>query len=159
MFGIGWATAEDRLFFIDALRHAGQGDLAQFAGGANVAMDEGVWANEPYTQGALVGGIFGQGGGGQLQNAVLYEDLKRLFGNERYAVPGAPVAVSRRRGRAARDLVGYLCRPEHHGHVRGAAMQSGQRQVLDPLRLLPVARPLRSDRDAHPPRVMAAQPR
>src|SRR5579862_7356948 len=34
MFGIGYATAEDRLFFIDALRHAGQGELAQFAGGA-----------------------------------------------------------------------------------------------------------------------------
>ena len=50
MFGIGYATAEDRLFFIDALRHAGQGDLAQFAGGSNVAMDESVWASEPYTQ-------------------------------------------------------------------------------------------------------------
>ena len=50
MFGIGYATAEDRLFFIDALRHSGQGDLAQFAGGANVGMDESVWANEPYTQ-------------------------------------------------------------------------------------------------------------
>jgi acyl-homoserine lactone acylase PvdQ len=50
MFGIGYATAEDRLFFIDVLRHSGQGDLAQFAGGANVAMDEDVWANEPYTQ-------------------------------------------------------------------------------------------------------------
>ena len=36
MFGIGYATAEDRLFFIDVLRHSGQGDLAQFAGGANV---------------------------------------------------------------------------------------------------------------------------
>jgi Penicillin amidase len=33
MFGIGYATAEDRLFFIDALRHAGEGDLASFAGG------------------------------------------------------------------------------------------------------------------------------
>ena len=54
MFGIGYATAEDRLFFIDALRHAGQGDLAQFAGGANVSMDEEVWANEPYTQQDLV---------------------------------------------------------------------------------------------------------
>ena len=50
MFGIGYATAEDRLFFIDALRHAGEGDLAQFAGGSNVAMDESVWASEPYTQ-------------------------------------------------------------------------------------------------------------
>ena len=36
MFAIGYATAEDRLFFIDALRHAGNGDLAAFAGGANV---------------------------------------------------------------------------------------------------------------------------
>ena len=50
MFGIGCATAEDRLFFIDALRHAGQGDLASFAGGANVPMDESVWEDEPYTQ-------------------------------------------------------------------------------------------------------------
>ena len=54
MFGIGYATAEDRLFFIDVLRHAGQGDLASFAGGANVAMDESVWASEPYTQQDLV---------------------------------------------------------------------------------------------------------
>ncbi len=54
MFGIGYATAEDRLFFIDALRHAGQGDLANFAGGANVAMDESVWDSEPYTQQDLV---------------------------------------------------------------------------------------------------------
>jgi acyl-homoserine lactone acylase PvdQ len=162
-FGIGWATAEDRLFFIDALRHAGQGDLAAFAGGANVGMDESVWSSEPYTQhdlaaqvtydethladgqqifadatnyvaginayiaaaksplaaltmmpaeytalgltpqpfsvedivsiATLVGGIFGNGGGGQLSNAVLYEQLKKRFGGERYAVPGSPQAV------------------------------------------------------------------
>ena len=49
MFGIGYATAEDRLFFIDALRHAGAGRPGAFAGGANVAMDESVWASEPYT--------------------------------------------------------------------------------------------------------------
>ena len=54
MFGIGYATGEDRLFFIDALRHAGEGDLAQFAGGANASMDAQVWANEPYTQQDLV---------------------------------------------------------------------------------------------------------
>ena len=54
MFGIGYASAEDRLFFIDALRHAGEGDLAQFAGGANAAMDAQVWASEPYTQQDLV---------------------------------------------------------------------------------------------------------
>src|SRR6201999_2319188 len=54
MFGIGYATAQDRLFFIYALRHSGQGDLASFAGGANVSMDEEVWADEPYTQQELV---------------------------------------------------------------------------------------------------------
>lgn len=50
MFGIGYATAQDRLFFIDALRHAGRADLAAFAGGANAAMDASVWVGEPYTE-------------------------------------------------------------------------------------------------------------
>ena len=162
MFGIGYATAEDRLFFIDALRHAGQGDLASFAGGANVSMDESVWASEPYTQqdltaqvqhiaagpdgsqilsdatnyvaginayiaaaknplslatkmpaeytvlgltpqpftvqdmvsiATLVGGIFGNGGGDQLANAVLYEQMARRFGHERTNVAGSPEFV------------------------------------------------------------------
>ncbi len=162
MFGIGYATAEDRLFFIDVLRHSGQGDLAQFAGGSNVAMDEDVWSNEPYTQqdlvnqinwaassspdgpqvlsdatnyvdginayiakaesplgaltmmpaeyaaigqpqgpapftvedlvsiATLVGGIFGNGGGQQLSNAVLYENMQQKFGPEHYTVAGSP---------------------------------------------------------------------
>ncbi|MGA8334382.1 MAG: penicillin acylase family protein [Solirubrobacteraceae bacterium] len=162
MFGIGYATAEDRLFFIDVLRHSGQGDLAQFAGGSNVAMDEDVWSNEPYTQqdlvnqinwaassspdgpqilsdatnyvdginayiakaesplealtmmpaeyaaigqpagpapftvedlvsiATLVGGIFGNGGGQQLSNAVLYQKMEQKFGPEHYTVAGSP---------------------------------------------------------------------
>ncbi|HTU97328.1 MAG TPA: penicillin acylase family protein, partial [Solirubrobacteraceae bacterium] len=76
MFGIGYATAEDRLFFIDALRHSGQGDLASFAGGANVSMDEEVWADEPYTQQDLVNQVnymHDQPGGEQLfQDASNY---------------------------------------------------------------------------------------
>ncbi len=158
MFGIGYATAEDRLFFIDVLRHAGDGTLAQFAGGSNVSMDESVWASEPYTDqdlqnqvnalqaspssstiysditnyvaginayikkaetdpllmpgeyaaigqplgpqpfsptdliriATLVGGIFGNGGGNQLNNALLYENLVNKFGAERGAVAGLP---------------------------------------------------------------------
>jgi acyl-homoserine lactone acylase PvdQ len=164
MFGIGWATAEDRLFFIDVLRHAGEGTLAQFVGGSNVAMDESVWASEPYTQqdlaaqvanvargpdgpqilsdatnyvdginayiakaenplfgstmmpgeyaalgmptgpqpftledlvsiATLIGGIFGNGGGQQLSNAVLYQNLERRFGGEHRAVAGSPQVV------------------------------------------------------------------
>jgi acyl-homoserine lactone acylase PvdQ len=165
MFGIGYATAEDRLFFIDVLRHAGQADLASFAGGANVGMDEQVWAAEPYLHqdlvnqvanlrtgpdgaqvysdatnyvaginayieqarqplnkitmmpaeyaalgdidgpqpftledlvsiATLVGGIFGNGGGEQLNNAVLYESLLKKFGPERSVVGGSPTVAA-----------------------------------------------------------------
>jgi acyl-homoserine lactone acylase PvdQ len=188
MFGIGYATAEDRLFFIDALRHAGEGDLASFAGGANVPMDESVWASTPYTQqdlenqvneignlpdgqqilsdatnyvdginayiagaqldpllmpgeyaaigdlggpapftledlvsiASLVGGIFGQGGGAQLSNAILYENLEQRFGSEHYVVPGSPqgvktqaVAATLRKGKRAPAFT----RPHRARHV------------------------------------------
>jgi acyl-homoserine lactone acylase PvdQ len=176
MFGIGYATAEDRLFFIDALRHAGEGDLASFAGGSSAGMDESVWASSPYTQqdlinqvnmgiaglpdgpqilsdasnyvdginayiskaqldpllmpgeyvaigdvagpqpftvedlvkiASLVGGIFGQGGGGQLSNALLYEDLTQRFGPEHRNVPGSPQRVKRANTKPARDRSGF----------------------------------------------------
>ena len=50
MFGAGYIAAEDRMFFIDALRHAGRAELAAFAGGAegNREMDASVWADTPY---------------------------------------------------------------------------------------------------------------
>jgi acyl-homoserine lactone acylase PvdQ len=197
MFGIGYATAEDRLFFIDVLRHAGQGDLASFAGGSNVAMDESVWANEPYTQqdlqnqvnyglsdlpngaqifadatsyvdginayinkaeqplneltmmpaeylalgktpqpftlenlvsiATLVGGIFGQGGGQQLSNAVLYENLTRKFGPERYAVAGSPQVIAKHKAKRKakktkkRKHAALVARAgKSHRHVRKA---------------------------------------
>jgi acyl-homoserine lactone acylase PvdQ len=190
MFGIGWASAEDRLFFIDALRHAGQGDLAQFAGGANVGMDESVWGSEPYTQqdlanqvsyianhlpdgqqiiqdatnyvggmnayitaaeqplnaatmlpaeyaalgltpkpftvedmvsiATLVGGIFGGGGGHQLSNAVLYQQLKQRLGTERLAIAGSPekVRVAKRRAGRRKTL---KAKPDHSGFATFAS--------------------------------------
>ena len=53
MFGLGYAAAEDRLFFMDVLRHAGRGELAGFAGGANAAMDAEQWEVAPYTEADL----------------------------------------------------------------------------------------------------------
>ena len=47
-FGIGYAVAEDRLFFMDVLRHYGRAELASFAGGANVATDREQWEAAPY---------------------------------------------------------------------------------------------------------------
>ncbi|HEX4107814.1 MAG TPA: penicillin acylase family protein [Solirubrobacteraceae bacterium] len=159
MFGIGYATAQQRLFFIDVLRHYGAADLASFAGGSNAGMDAQQFQIAPYTQqdlqqqvnyvrddlpdgqqiyedalnyvagineyiaqarlnpnmmpgeyaaighaqgpapfqltdliriASLVGGIFGQGGGEQLNNAMLEEAFANRFGAEQQAVPGAP---------------------------------------------------------------------
>jgi acyl-homoserine lactone acylase PvdQ len=53
MFGAGYAAAEDRLFFMDVLRHAGRAQLSSFAGGSNIAMDESVWADTPYNEADL----------------------------------------------------------------------------------------------------------
>ena len=50
MFGAGYIAAEDRLFFIDVLRHAGRAQLSSFAGGANTQMDRDVWADTPYNE-------------------------------------------------------------------------------------------------------------
>jgi acyl-homoserine lactone acylase PvdQ len=51
-FGVGYATAEDRLFFIDVLRHVGRAELSSFVGGAasNRLLDAQVWAVAPYTE-------------------------------------------------------------------------------------------------------------
>jgi acyl-homoserine lactone acylase PvdQ len=210
MFGIGYATAEDRLFFVDVLRHAGEGDLAQFAGGANVGMDESVWQSEPYTAqdftnqvnwgtanlpdgqqifsdadnyvaginayiaaaenplntltmmpaeyaaigqplgpqpftvedivkiATLVGGIFGNGGGQQLSNAVLYESLASQFGAERANVAGSPELVAtpkpkkkkkKHLGLASLDVPG-AGRPGIHARpARAARVRPGTRRA------------------------------
>src|SRR4051812_22514254 len=52
MFGVGYATAHDRLFFMDIFRHLGRAQLASFAGGdpANRAFDALMWTVAPYTE-------------------------------------------------------------------------------------------------------------
>ena len=51
MFGAGYAGAEDRLFLMDVLRHAGRPVLPSFAGGSpgNREMDRAQWAIAAYT--------------------------------------------------------------------------------------------------------------
>src|SRR4051812_3889323 len=53
MFGLGYAGAEDRLFFMDVLRQAGRGELSSFAGGSNAGMDAEQWEVAPYTEADL----------------------------------------------------------------------------------------------------------
>jgi acyl-homoserine lactone acylase PvdQ len=181
-FGIGWVTAQTRLFEIDVLRHAGSGTLASFAGGSNAGMDESTWEDAPYTQqdlqeqiaylttipggqqiitdgqnyidginayismaeanpinealylpgeytaigqpqgpapftltniisiASLIGGELGQGGGHQLQTAILYQQFKKRFGPERFNVDGSPEGVQRSKRTPSsrhRDLSGF----------------------------------------------------
>lgn len=55
MFGAGYSATEDRLFFLDVLRHLGRAQLAAFAGGSpgNVAMDREQWRAAPYSEADL----------------------------------------------------------------------------------------------------------
>src|SRR6266511_1843941 len=152
MVGAGYASAEDRLFFMDVLRHAGRAELSSFAGGSNVEMDRDVWESTPYNESelqqqydlgddiygadgaqlqrdvnayvdginqyiaeikatlgdmpveypalgqplgpdpwkvtdviataSLVAGIFGKGGGGEVDSALVLEAAKKQFGNK-----------------------------------------------------------------------------
>jgi acyl-homoserine lactone acylase PvdQ len=55
MFGAGYVAAEDRLFFIDVLRHLGRAQLSSFVGGApgNRAFDASEWSIAPYKESDL----------------------------------------------------------------------------------------------------------
>ena len=44
MFGIGYATAEDRLFFLDVFRHLGRAQLSSFAGGSRAIGRSTTWS-------------------------------------------------------------------------------------------------------------------
>ena len=56
----------------------------------------------------LVGGIFGNGGGEQLSNAVLYQDLKKKFGKERRLMAGSPELPSPRPRRVSAKSEGHV---------------------------------------------------
>ncbi|MGH2761727.1 MAG: penicillin acylase family protein, partial [Thermoleophilaceae bacterium] len=55
MFGAGYVGAEDRLFLMDVLRHAGRAQLSSFIGGSegNREMDRNQWRIAPYTEADL----------------------------------------------------------------------------------------------------------
>jgi acyl-homoserine lactone acylase PvdQ len=54
-FGAGYASAEDRLFLMDILRHTGRAQLSSFVGGArgNREQDRVQWSLAPYTEADL----------------------------------------------------------------------------------------------------------
>jgi acyl-homoserine lactone acylase PvdQ len=77
MFGTGYATAEDRLFFLDVFRHVGRAQLSSFAGGSpgNRAFDHLVWTVAPYTEADLQRQIDSPRPGFEAEAAKLRADL------------------------------------------------------------------------------------
>ena len=53
MFGVGYASAEDRLFLMDVFRRVGRGESASFVGGSALEFDSDVFSTAPYKQGEL----------------------------------------------------------------------------------------------------------
>jgi hypothetical protein len=108
MFGLGYAAAEDRLFFMDVLRHAGRAELSGFAGGSNAAQDAEQWSVAPYTEADLqrqadqLDDVLGPTG------AVIQRDVQEyMAGINRYIaeakldptkLPGEYVAIGRPQG-------------------------------------------------------------
>ena len=87
MFGIGYATAEDRLFFMDVFRHLGRGQLSSFVGGApaNRAFDALMWSVAPYTEEELTRQTQARPPGFEAESDGLRVDLRAyLAGINRY---------------------------------------------------------------------------
>jgi acyl-homoserine lactone acylase PvdQ len=76
-FGTGYATAEDRLFFLDVFRHLGRGQLSSFAGGApaNRELDRQIWNVAPYTEADLQRQVDQRPAGYEAEAEVLKRDL------------------------------------------------------------------------------------
>ena len=53
MFGLGYVSAEDRLFFMHVLRKYGRGELSEVTGPSSAASDAAQFAGAPYTEDEL----------------------------------------------------------------------------------------------------------
>ncbi len=80
-YGAGFATAEDKLFLMDAMRRAGRGEVTPFAGGApaNRQLEQQFFSVSPYTEQELQQQIdtvsrFGEPGRLAFEDAKSYVD-------------------------------------------------------------------------------------
>ena len=75
MFGAGYASANDRLFLMDVLRHTGRADLTNFLGGANLNADASQWQNNAYTEADLKKMLKAPAHGSQKEWNKLHKDV------------------------------------------------------------------------------------
>lgn len=98
LFGMGYVTAEDRLFLLDVLRRAGRGRLSEFLGPADFSFDIDIAENAPYreidltTQIANVASTLGQDGSQILVDADAFvAGLNRYVDGARQGLLQVPI--------------------------------------------------------------------
>jgi acyl-homoserine lactone acylase PvdQ len=77
MFGQGYATAEDRLFLMDVLRHVGRARMSEFLGASpgNVHMDQEQIAVAPYLEADLTAQVNALAGAG-VEGQAVHDDAQ-----------------------------------------------------------------------------------
>ncbi len=106
IFGAGYVGAEDRLFFMDVLRHSGRGQLSGFAGGSNKAMDAQVWGIAPYTEADLQEQIDKADDLYGTEGAQLGQDLNDYVAGINQYISRGPHRPDQDAGRVLRDRQG-----------------------------------------------------
>jgi acyl-homoserine lactone acylase PvdQ len=145
MFGAGYAAAEDRMFFMDVLRHYGQGELSSFAGGANRATDESQFAAAPYSKADLqtqfnnLSALYGSEGAQVQQDLADYAAGINAWINSAQLDPSKiPVeyaAIGQPQGPTAWNVTDTIA----IGSLIGAQLGTGGGAELDQARLLALA--------------------
>lgn len=80
LFGMGYVTAQDRLFLLDVLRRAGRGELSKFLGPADFSFDLDIAAQAPYREAdrtaqiAQVASALGEDGAQIFKDATAFVD-------------------------------------------------------------------------------------
>lgn len=147
MFGAGYAAAQDRLFFIDVLRHLGRGQLSSFAGGApgNRTMDHQQLLIAPYTEQELTDQanrlpqLYGADGAQTLADATTYVAGINEYINEAKLdptkMPGEYAAIGRPQGADPWTLADVISTASLVGGIfgKGGGDQLSWGQILQSL--------------------------
>ncbi len=147
MFGAGYAAAQDRLFFIDVLRHLGRGQLSSFAGGApgNRTMDHQQLLIAPYTEQELTDQanrlpqLYGGDGAQTLADATTYVAGINEYINEAKLdptkMPGEYAAIGRPQGADPWTLADVISTASLVGGIfgKGGGDQLSWGQILQSL--------------------------
>jgi acyl-homoserine lactone acylase PvdQ len=178
MFGIGYATAENRLFFIDVFRHLGRAQLSSFVGGAesNRQFDREIWQAAPYREDELERQLEARPGGFEEASDRLRQDLRNyVLGINKYIsearldptkMPGEYAAIGRPQGPedwkgadtvATAAVIGAIFGAGGGGELRSALVLQAARARFGERRGTRVWRDFRAAEDPEAPTTVHAR--